>query len=269
MECYGEWDVTIPVLPPRSRLYRLEPCGIGTPYVESLTSYIARLAHMHCVSIRTLIEQEILPLHYQGISAPKKKSRVNAFWINSGFTLNGLSSFARKWVETLQALTTHDDLRFLTMLTWNEVIASPRLLRRTKAWCPLCYEECRQTQQTIYEPLLWVINSIETCLKHQLPLLDQCQECREKLPFLAPNIWPGYCSQCGAWLGSSLMRPITELKLGDRDELKLRCWIARVVGELIAAAPSLLAVPSRKQISTMIALCSVSIRKVMWLLLLV
>ena len=41
---YNSWNITIPAIPARSRLFQLEPRGIGTPYVESLTSYIVRLA---------------------------------------------------------------------------------------------------------------------------------------------------------------------------------------------------------------------------------
>lgn len=37
------WDLSRPKIPPRSRLYHLEPVGVGTPYVESLTGYMARL----------------------------------------------------------------------------------------------------------------------------------------------------------------------------------------------------------------------------------
>src|ERR1700732_653474 len=37
-------DSTPPILPQRSRLYAVEPIGIGTPFVESLSGYVARLA---------------------------------------------------------------------------------------------------------------------------------------------------------------------------------------------------------------------------------
>lgn len=46
---------------PRSRLYSLPPFGAGTPLVESLPSYIMRLAHSHSVTVETLITREILP----------------------------------------------------------------------------------------------------------------------------------------------------------------------------------------------------------------
>jgi hypothetical protein len=34
------WDLTSPLVPPRTLLLPLEPIGIGTPFVESLTSYV-------------------------------------------------------------------------------------------------------------------------------------------------------------------------------------------------------------------------------------
>ena len=46
-------------MPPRSRLYSLEPIGIGTPQTESLTSYISRLAAAHSVRVRDLVVDEL------------------------------------------------------------------------------------------------------------------------------------------------------------------------------------------------------------------
>ena len=54
--------MTSPALPPRSRLYHLAPIGVGTPNVESLTGYVARLAEAHNVHTRTLMARELLPL---------------------------------------------------------------------------------------------------------------------------------------------------------------------------------------------------------------
>lgn len=41
------WDMSVPDIPPRSRLYSLTPLGLNSPLVESLTSYICRLAYEH------------------------------------------------------------------------------------------------------------------------------------------------------------------------------------------------------------------------------
>lgn len=56
---FESWDCTPTVLPPRSRLYALEPIGVGTPFVESLSSYVIRLADAHAVSVGDLVGREL------------------------------------------------------------------------------------------------------------------------------------------------------------------------------------------------------------------
>nr|MCM0593874.1 TniQ family protein [Gloeotrichia echinulata DEX184] len=51
-----------PLTPKHSRLFHLEPIGVGTFYVESLTSYIARLAEAHSVLPGALLALEVKPL---------------------------------------------------------------------------------------------------------------------------------------------------------------------------------------------------------------
>jgi len=51
------WDLTVPGVPPRARFYPLEPIGIGTPLVESLTSYLLRLAEAHGVPVGVLTDE--------------------------------------------------------------------------------------------------------------------------------------------------------------------------------------------------------------------
>ena len=46
-------------IPSRSRLYGLVPCGLGTMFQESLTSYLNRLGWRHHVSPRDLVAQEL------------------------------------------------------------------------------------------------------------------------------------------------------------------------------------------------------------------
>ncbi|MEL6578900.1 MAG: hypothetical protein AAFQ14_04045 [Cyanobacteria bacterium J06621_12] len=49
-------------IPQRSRLYFLEPIEIGTPFTESLSSYLTRLAQEHCLPLKKLIMGEITPV---------------------------------------------------------------------------------------------------------------------------------------------------------------------------------------------------------------
>src|SRR5271165_6283569 len=59
---FDSWDCTLPALPKRSRLYALKPLGIGTPFVESLSGYVARLADAHAVSVGDLAGRELSAL---------------------------------------------------------------------------------------------------------------------------------------------------------------------------------------------------------------
>src|SRR5437016_5150277 len=53
---YCSWDEASPrSIPPRSYLYRVTPMGVGSANVESLTSYLARLAAAHDISPAVLL----------------------------------------------------------------------------------------------------------------------------------------------------------------------------------------------------------------------
>jgi TniQ len=110
-------------LPPRSRLYSLEPIGIGTPQTESLTSYISRLAAAHSVRVRDLVIGELLPhmrrLHFADSS---HADLFSAFWRSETRALNGTCSLARRMVHALEEKTGRRDVRFLTLLTWSDVL---------------------------------------------------------------------------------------------------------------------------------------------------
>ncbi len=249
MESYEEWDMNIPAIPPRSRLYRLEPVGIGTPYVESLTSYIARLAAEHCVTPKNLIMREIMPSHSQDGPALNYYYRMNKFWIENALTLNGVSPIARQWVELLQNLTSCDNLTFLTMLTFHEVIAMNRLLRRGKAWCDQCYKEWRQTHQVVYDPLLWSLNGIDICLRHRQSLVTLCSYCQKSLPFLTQTTRPGYCPHCTNWLDSAADSRDKVNQSNESGISTYQNWLATALGDLLVAAPNLVVPPSKKQIA--------------------
>jgi AraC-like DNA-binding protein len=255
---YEEWDVTIPSLPPRSRLYRLEPIGIGTPSVESLTSYIARLADAHCVSPAILARQEILPLQCQLYTNPKyaTTSRLHS---SVSYTLNGASTTAKQWVEVLQMLTLRHDLRFLTMLTWDKVLALGRMLCKSKAWCSACYREWRQKGQIIYEPLLWSIAKVEICSQHQRPLTLRCPYCQSLQPLLSLTetrfALPGYCCSCQVWLGCESPPEIAASRSISASHPDRPHWISESIGELLAAAPTLQREPQQEHMASLLNAC--------------
>ncbi|PYV43710.1 MAG: hypothetical protein DMG09_00235 [Acidobacteria bacterium] len=110
---YEKWDITPPELPPRSRLYHLEPIGVGTPLVESLTGYVARLAEAHCVSTGTLYRNEIDALTSKGNIFTCTIERNAGY---STHTINGRGIHAMDFVRALESLTHRRDLHYLTLL---------------------------------------------------------------------------------------------------------------------------------------------------------
>jgi hypothetical protein len=255
MGSYHVWDETIPAIPPRSRLYCMEPIGVRTPSVECLTSYIARLAEEHGVTLKSLMMHVIFPALGQDVTEADYYRRLSTFCEQNCSSLNGRSPMARQWVAVMQNLTSCESLRFLTMLTWSEVTAIRKLVRQRKAWCPACYDDWRQARQVLYDPLLWALKSVQMCPHHRRPLVTVCPHCQVTLPFLSPDAHPGYCTRCAGWLGGASAGEEATSTSIDRDYFDRQYWIAQRVGEMLAAAPDLIRAPSKEQIAYVLGLC--------------
>jgi hypothetical protein len=216
------WDEEEIDMHSHSRLHSLAPVGVGSPMVESLCSYITRLAAAHSVYPRVLITDEIAPLlKYFSLYQEGRLMYANltTFWQNS-VQLNGVSSSARDMVKVLEQLTLRSDLRFLTLLTWQNVLPSRNLLRRTRAWCPACYEQWRESHQTIYEPLLCALKIIDVCVYHRLRLQLRCPyaDCDRTQPLLSAA--PGISSpQPRKWVITALKKYADENLEGNQSDL--------------------------------------------------
>jgi hypothetical protein len=167
LAAYDVWDLTQSRVP-RSRLCSLEPIGLGTPFTESLTSYLRRLAEAHAVRLDVLMT-EILQ-HLPG----RRGVRTRA--------LNGNDRAAGEIVAVLGSLTGRRDLAYLTFLPWADIFHAGPLLRTEQAWCPRCYSERTNNGEVRYEPLLWACCGV-ACPRHHAPLYTTCSYLkRERFP---------------------------------------------------------------------------------------
>src|SRR5437016_2621968 len=92
-------------IPPRSRLYSMEPIGIGMASVESATSYVSRVAQAHCLPVRKLVTHEILPLFERAYLVKEQgNNNLSAFWKDAS-ALNGVSNSTHDWISVLEMLT--------------------------------------------------------------------------------------------------------------------------------------------------------------------
>ena len=249
------WLREAPITPSPSRLFHLEPIGIGTFYIESLTSYVARLAEAHSVPSGTLLAKEVRPMVRPGSATnPLNSSSIVALYGQASVkALNGTQIGAKQLVFALEALTKRTDLQFLTMLPWAQVFPVLGLLKHFHAWCPYCYQEWLNNKQAIYSPLLWALKAVKICPNHLQSLESKCPHCeREFLP-LWHNSRPGFCLKCGGWLGinpemDDQHKSLFEETVNRQQEI----WIVQTLGELIRLAPEFSNPPLRETIKTML-----------------
>lgn len=245
LKLYPSWDTQKSAIPPRSRLYNLEPIGIGTPYVESLTSYVIRLAEQHCITTRRLLLKEIAPLmgretKLSNLRNERNESISKILGVNRDRTAtNGTGLIATNLVRAMSILTKRTDLHFLTLRPWVKVLSKRGLLRHERAWCPGCYQEWRDTNKSIYEPLLWCINVVQLCPIHHHPFLSVCPHCLTQQLVLSGDSQTGHCNKCGKWLGSYRSKSGAVSKMNTRDDIAWQLHVANELGELIAAAPTI------------------------------
>lgn len=187
----------------RSILYNIEPIGIGTPFVESLTSYITRLAEAHCVLTGDLISKVYAPLLNKEYLSSISKRGGNGFF-DSAIGINGLGKLAQEFSGLTNKFTGRTDLGFTTLQNWSDVLPYRGLLKKTKSWCPKCYEEFKLNDEVIYDPIIWNFQQINYCMKHKTPLVNICGNCNKTVPVINRKSAPGLCSRCENWLGLGL-----------------------------------------------------------------
>lgn len=222
---YDALDLRLPPIPPRSILYQLPPIGIGTPTVESLTSYLTRLAFSHTVTVGALLEYEVARL------IDKKYSAANLQSISRlRGAVNSVGSMTRDLVSALEQLTMQQDLHLLTMLSFAESVPSRNLFRDVRSWCPQCYQEWHERGDILYEPLLWSLKSVKYCSTHKTPLVSKCPNCQQHNPPFSGKFQLGFCSRCHFWLGRVSGKKVS---VGQEDA-ELELWRVEAVGALLA-----------------------------------
>ena len=242
-------------MPPRSQLYSLDPIGMGTGMVESLTGYVARLAEAHAVSVGDLVGRVVSDLtNSKGgiVTAAAKALRVGGHGFRAcSYAINGVTDRSAKWVDALETATSRRDLRCLTLRPFRYVVPD-QLFRRRRAWCALCFEQWRANEQTVYEPLLWAIAVSSHCTVHARPLDGHCRHCARTLSPLGVFSRPGYCELCEGWLGvsntddkrSGVGSAITENEM----------WSSTQVGCLLAMLPQIDAAAARESLRRSLAI---------------
>lgn len=209
-----------------SRLFNIDPIGVGTPYVESLPSYIKRLAEAHSVYPGILLKNEIFP-------------QISGFQLNQAFSkykelLLSISSVTVKdLIRVLEVKTNNCTIHNLSLSKLSRYIDSKNIFRDYSAWCPLCYEESRQNSEPVYEQLIWAIKDIEICGKHGSQLYHICPKCHKKSNHYSSFGRVGYCDHCKYWLGLNVLN-------GNSHEVNnWDFWVLDNIGSILSDIPKI------------------------------
>lgn len=228
------------ILSSRSVLYNLEPKGMGTPLVESLTSYISRLASIHNVTVSSLIKGVFAPV----LDKEYMKSSLSTGGVGgTSKYINGNSKVSIDYVNALEKLTCRSDILYLTMNSWKGIFPN-NVIGHNRKWCSDCLNQMMFDKDEVYEPLIWYVSDINKCSIHQIKLKEECPNCHRKLPFMHSNLIIGYCQYCSAWLGGSSGKYQKKEPLEEEEK-----FIAVNYQQLIANAPSLASLPTLNSIS--------------------
>ena len=230
MECMGELSRLQALdVPPRSRLYGLMPCEVGTVWSESLTSYLNRLGWRHGVSPRALAAEMIVP----HLDSDYQRHQLGGFSRSGATGINGSGNIALEWSTILEQLTGRNDLHLLTASFWvGDLPSTRRLLRTRPAWCPACYTHWCEQKLPLYQPQLWMLQAVTLCPTHLAPFVSRCPSCQKHQSVIALKTRFGYCTQCDTWLGG------VPASVSDQEAIRWQRWVIHSLEELRMACLS-------------------------------
>ena len=226
-----------PPLPPRSVLYGRSPAGVGTPLVESLSGYLARLCAARAVRIVDVLDRLVRPLVPDSTLPPYRQ--LSWLLVQQFVEFDGLGRQAEAFVAAVARLTGRADLAGHTFLPWRRLFSVHRsgVVRRAgKRWCARCLDAWHADGVEPWEPLLWRLAPAEWCPVHRVPLSHRCPSCGRRLRLVTERVPPGHCERCGVLLhsGDPALRAKPLDRRASRDVL-WGWWVSVALGRMLGA----------------------------------
>ena len=168
----------------RTPLYGMPLAGAGTGDVESLRSYLQRLAAAHHLN----------PSMFSRLIFKTRENRYEGV-----LHLNGVGAVASRFTELVQA-NTGVDVRAASMARFGAVIPAPYLVRQDHSvYCPRCVVSESQTGRA-HSRLVWELEFVTACPRHGLKL--QVRKCGalpcDQLESAQRPRLPDVCRYCGS-----------------------------------------------------------------------
>jgi ribosomal protein S27E len=176
-------------------LYPVEPQGLGTLNIESLSSYLLRVASAHSTTVgvllRTLCDQD-------SYGAQRDIARVQHAPLTILIRPSETTASAIKVLAEATELPINS-LMSMTMMALYKAVRRPlRFFAPNLQWCACCIREQKRADRTVYFKLIWMFHDLGVCPDHQCDLRDRCPSCSRFQTSVARSHSIGSCTYCGA-----------------------------------------------------------------------
>ena len=141
--------------------------------IESLPSYIIRLAQQHVITAGVLVTRltEVHPI--SGTSSAKAQSAPLACLTRPNQTTAGVAQMVALATGIEPVVLRRMTFLFLEWALGRTAGAYAKRLR----WCPACLKADVDSGQPAYLRLLWSLSAVEACETHGLRLQERCAHC--------------------------------------------------------------------------------------------
>lgn len=218
-------------------LYGRRPKGVGTPLLESLSAYFARVCEARSISVVDALDVFVRPL----VSPKLLRSRQHLpryLKTHIAGDFDGMTWRAQAAVRALEVLTEEADLAVHTCLSWRRLFtprSSGAIRWRCKRWCALCLDAWERGGSEPWEPLLFRLEPVERCPIHRVRLSERCPSCRGTQPMVVQRVPLSYCHHCGARL--HVGDPLRESGCFDTSregDAVWEWWVSVVLGQMLS-----------------------------------
>ena len=218
-------------------LYGRRPRGVGTPLLESLSGYLARVCEARSISVTDALDVFVRPLvSPKLLRSSSHLPRYLKNHIASDF--DGMTWRAHAAVRALEVLTGETDLAVHTCLSWRELFTprSSGAIRDThKRWCALCFDAWDREGTEPWEPLLFRLGPVERCPIHRIRLSECCASCHRTQQMVIQRVPLSYCHHCGTRL--HIGDPLRESGCFDTEDGGdgvWEWWVSVVLGQMLS-----------------------------------
>jgi hypothetical protein len=183
----------------RSFFFPVALQGLGTPDVESMSSYICRLSAAHRAPIGVLLRCG----YEQHFSTSTTGEGVPNLARNPG----SLAQYVRpnemtsSVLEMLTATTGQKDLRSGTFMCLDKALdRCMKTFQQSNRWCPRCFRDFADRGTEAYLKLAWSVATTTHCALHGDELEDKCRKCGSDQDGFGVRRSCSICVHCGSSL---------------------------------------------------------------------